>query len=319
MHKREKVVKFMTEKEREIYKPPKVDEWVCSEEDTIFKSTKGACILPVSTFYQMEESKIDYFILSGKRCYNGLEMREHNSHYMNYFEKFYDKDRELISIYCNIKYLLDYCPEYSKEAFIYDLRRYILNSPTILAKIHMMNMDNYEIKNFTYTNKTNIALRYTDQHCIILMEMSLLMNTIIPLLTHFMYVKSIQDPNNFLLEVFDYILHRYNVDIWSKLYETTCSIISKSEHDDAILWGMQSIRGKNATTHALASVHNIILNIMPKYRYDSNIISLNLTSIKKNTSFQIVDISYELTKWLHMVVISYANFFNCWEILYSFV
>lgn len=314
-----KVVQFLSDIEKEKFIPPKVDEWEPQENDIIFKSVKGALILPISKYYHMEEGKFDYFILSGKRCYNGEEMRNHNSLYMNYFEKFYDTDRELITIYSQIKYLLDYCPEYSKEAFIFDLKRYILNSPTILAKIHLMNMNNYEIKNFSYTNKTNIALRYTDQHCMILMEMSLLMNAVIPLLTHFMYVKSIQDPNSFLLEVFDYILHRYNVDIYSKLYETTISIISKSEHDDAVLWGMQSIRGKNATTHAIASVTNIILNIMPKYRYDSNIISLNLTSIKKNTSFQIVDISYELINRLHMVVISYVNFFNCWDVLYSFV
>ena len=315
----EKVISYLSDKERLSLKPPKVDEWVPTEEDLVFKNIKGACLVPVSEFYNIEDTKIDYFILSGKRCYNGQEMRDHFSQYMIYFEKFYDQDRELISIYCKIKYLLDYVPEYSKEALFYDLKRYILNSPTILNKIHMMNTDNYVIKNFSYTNKTNIALRYTDYHCLLLMEMSLLMNAIIPLLTHFMYVKSIQDPNSFLLEIFDYILHKYNVDMYNKLYETTVSIISKSEHDDAVLWGMQSIRGKNPTTHAIASVTNIILNIMPKYRYDSNIISLNLTSIKKNTSFQIVDISYELIKRLHISVMIYANFFNCWNVLYSFV
>ena len=115
------------------------------------------------------------------------------------------------------------------------------------------------------------------------------MNAIIPLSTHFMYVKSIQDPNSFLLEIFDYILHKYNVDMYNKLYETTVSIISKSEHDDAVLWGMQSIRGKNPTTHAIATVTNIILNIMPKYRYDQNIISFNFVAIKFSTKYKITD------------------------------
>ena len=98
----ETVISYLSDKERLNLKPPKVDEWVPSEEDLVFKNTKGAMILPVSEFYQLEDTKVDYFVLSGKRCYNGLEMREHNSQYMNYFEKFYDKDRELVTIYCNI-------------------------------------------------------------------------------------------------------------------------------------------------------------------------------------------------------------------------
>lgn len=53
------------------------------------------------------------------------------------------------------------------------------------------------------------------------------------------------------------------------------------------------IRGENVTTHSLASVNNIILNIIPKYVYDKNIIFLNYSSIRKSTGYQITEISYE--------------------------
>lgn len=50
-----------------------------------------------------------------------------------------------------------------------------------------------------------------------------------------------------------------------------------------------SIRAKNTTTHSKSSIENIILNIMPKYNYNQNIIAFNSTSIRKNTGFKITD------------------------------
>ena len=64
------------------------DVWVyyLPEEYRIFKHTKGAMVLDVSSFYGFNEStSLDYFILSPKRCYNNIDMRDHTVHYMNYF------------------------------------------------------------------------------------------------------------------------------------------------------------------------------------------------------------------------------------------
>ena len=56
---------------------------------------------------------------------------------------------------------------------------------------------------------------------------------------------------------------------------------------------MQDIRGINTTIHAIQSKHNILINIMPKYRYDGNLVHLNFKSILRNTEYQITDIEYE--------------------------
>ena len=56
---------------------------------------------------------------------------------------------------------------------------------------------------------------------------------------------------------------------------------------------MQSIRSKNTTTLSMDSLENIILNIMPKYTYDKNIVSLNFSSIKNSVYFQVTGIKYE--------------------------
>lgn len=238
----------------------KVDEWIPSEEDRYFKHCKGAIIVDtVSRFYGVEPGPIDMFQLNSKRAYNSLELREHLCQYINYFIKFYDQDKELLSIYYKMKYLIDYVPTYNVDALLYDIKRYILNS-NIRFKFINMNLQNYDL-NLTYKNKKNPGLQYNNVHGKILLEISLLMNAMIPLLTHFIEVKRIQNSNDFLMRVYDILLHLYdNVDIYNKLYETAESNISRSGQNHAMLWGMQEIRGINITTHSLNSVKNIILN-----------------------------------------------------------
>lgn len=273
-----------------------VDQWIPEPQDEIFKNCKGALVLPVSQYFQIDNPNLDYFVLSTKRCYNGKKMREHNPLYMNYFEKFYDTDKELLQILFRLKYLIDFQKDYDKKAFIHDIKRYIL-SDRMINKAIAMNNDNYNLglDNNCYKNDNNPSLQYNDKHGKILMLMSLLMNMCIPLLTHWVYVKKIEDTNDFLLEVFDIILNITDVDIYNKLYETSISNINKNAKKHAAIWEMQDIRSKNVTTHSLESVNNIILNIMPKYTYDKNVVSFNFTSIRHNTHFQVTGIEFEFS------------------------
>lgn len=276
-----------------------VDQWVPEEEDRIFKTVKGALKLPVSQYYGIQDNEnLDTFVLSTKRCYNGEQMLNHNPLYLNYFEKFYDIDHELLMIIYRIKYLIDYQKDYTKEMFFSDLNRYIM-SPSIIQKANMMNDDNYSLNldSKKYRNDKNPTLQYSDRHAKVLMWLSLMMNMMIPLLTHFIYVNRITNTNEFLLEEYDYILDYIDkvnhVDIVTKLYATASSNVLKDNKDNMGLWEMQDIRTINPTTHSIESVHNILLNIVPKYEYDKNIIFLNYTSIRKSTKYQVTEIGYE--------------------------
>lgn len=272
----------------------KVDDWIPNNEDLIFKHCKGAIVLEsISDFYGVDRGNpIEMFSLSQKRSYSALKVRTHFCHYLNYFEKFYDHDRELLAVYYKIKFLIDYEPAYNVDAFIRDLERYILYS-NIYFKVDQMNNDNYLI-NLTYRNKRNPGLQYTDTHGLILMKISMLSITLIPLVTHFIFVNKIQNSNNFLLGIYDILLHMHeDVDIYSKLYETATSNICKSGENHQPLWEMQDIRGNNTTTHSIYCVTNIILNIIPKYTYNENMVILNYVSINKSTGYQILDIGYE--------------------------
>lgn len=138
-----------------------VDTWEPKPEDEVFKTTKGAIITDVSSFFGMDPNpQLDAFIMSTKRSYNNPDMRAHTVQYLNYFEKYYDTDHELLTIYCRLKYLIDYEPAYTKEAFFYDLNRYIMHG-SISFKIGYMNRDNYAL-NLAYKNVKNPNLQYSD-------------------------------------------------------------------------------------------------------------------------------------------------------------
>lgn len=269
-----------------------VDDWIPREEDKVFRSTKGAIILPCSSFYGIENSGLDYFDLSCKRCYNGDDTRGHICHYLNYFNRFYDHEHELLSIYFRIKYLIDLIDDYNQESFFNDLNRYILHG-SVAVKLCFMDKQNYNL-NMSYRHNKNPGLQYTDRHASILYQISLFMISCIPLLTHFAKTKKIEDINKFLLEAYDMILALYpDVDIISKLYETATTTINTSVPKNKILWDAQDIRGIDPVTHAMDSIDNILLNIMPKYNYNKNIVIFNYGSILKSINYQVVDIGYE--------------------------
>ena len=106
--------------------PIPIDEWdteqsPISDEDRIFRNIKGEIILPISEFFcngQEESKQLDYFIMNPKRSYNSDETRNHICKYLNYFEKFYDDDKELLMIMYELKLQIDYFPNYSQKQLL---------------------------------------------------------------------------------------------------------------------------------------------------------------------------------------------------------
>ena len=273
-----------------------VDQWVPEPQDMIFQTSKSALLVPISQYYGVDPntSSLDAFIIGTKRSYNGPAMRYHLPHYMNYFEKFYDEDKEMYINYCRFKYIIDYQEGYTKEAFIQDIKRYLL-CPSILNKFVAMNEDNYiPMDAKKYVNEKNPSLVYNDEHAKILMWISLIFNMLIPLITHFAYINKIGDINKFLLEIFNIVLKiPYGVDIYNKLYETSTSTVNKQARSNSGIMALQDIRSINNTTHSISSLENLILNIIPKYQYDKKCVLFNYTSIRQNTYFQVIGIDFE--------------------------
>lgn len=276
---------------------PKVDGWICPEPYQLFKHIDKAIIIPVAKFYGIDDinNALNIFNISDKRCYNKEIMREHTCLYLNYFNHFYDPEGELYMMYAKIKYMIDIVDGYDKDNFIYDIKKYILFNKSILRKVYLMDKNNYQIELRAKKGRSIPSLQYTNEHGHILMQMSILMNMMIPLVTHFAHVKDIEPIDDILLEVFNIILYMSDTDIFSKFYETATSETGRSQKLHKVLWDMQSIRGINGTTHSYDSIVNIILNIMPKYVFSDNTVSFNCSAIRNSTTFKITGISYEFS------------------------
>lgn len=281
-------------------KIPFTDEWKPKKEDIIFTNSKDIIIAPITRLYKIEndeENMVNFFWIRPKKSYNGDDLRNHTCHYLNYFEKYFDPELEYLSNMALIKVTMDKFPDYNMQNFIFDVNRYILRTE-IFDKVRAMVEYNYSLT-LNYKNHNTPQLQYTDDHAKALMQISIMMNMCIPLITHFAYTRSVTDIDEFLLDVYDNILYSPQfdgiVDIITKLFETTVSNVTKNAKNNAAMWApsKQDIRGKSIATHSKSAERNIILNIIPKYAFNQNMVSLNYTSIQKNNKFQITDIQYE--------------------------
>lgn len=284
-----------------------VDKWDTNEypadpKDKIFKNIRGEIILPITEFFyngDPEKQSLNYFVMNiKKRTYNSTEMRDHICRYLNYFEKYYDSDKELLMVLYNIKLSIDYLQKYSIGNFVDDINRYIIRNPNLALRIRHFVDDNYIIH--LKSNNRTPNLQFEDKHAKVLYEISLLMNMYIPLCSHYMYIHGIKESDQikqFMRTMFDLCEKKYiderGIDIYNKIYEIAANVTNKSKNTDKLLWEKNLIRGNNPTTHIKDSVNDVILNIIPKYSYDKNIINFNYYSNRMLLSYKITDIAYE--------------------------
>ena len=215
-------------------------------------------------------------------------------------QAFYDFDKELLMILYEIKISIDYMHSYSRQNFMDDVNRYIIRNFNLTRKIRHFVDDNYMMKLSSNNNKTP-NLQFNNSHAKVLYEISLLTNIYIPLATHYMYIhfiKGSKDVQEFMLALFDLCMTKYEEErgiyIYDKLYETATSVVNKSVGVDRILWQKNLIRGHNPTTHIRESIVDIIMQILPKYTYDRNIINFNYFSNRQCLRYKVTDISYEM-------------------------
>lgn len=297
-----------------------IDSWIPGENDRIFTHIRGAIIAPIHKFYGLADDDeanlmLDYFYVTSKRCYNSdtkikdgkvsIGFRDHCTNYMNYFEKYYDTELQLLNLYASLKYMID-CKidQYSLQIFLHDLWTQFINpnasyqAQYLNYKIDRMNIEQYNL-NLNYKNNKSPALEYSDYHAKIMLKISVMENMMIPLLTHFILKKRIpaDKVKLVLMSAFDMLLQitktMYNVDLVSKIMETTVSNVTKNTNSNQILWDMQNIRGRNPNTHSIETVENIIMQIIPKYTYDKNIIHFNYNAINRDIKFRVTDVPYE--------------------------
>ena len=221
-----------------VNRVPKIDNWEADPSTTIFTTTKNFIIAPVSQTLQLVSESLDLFLIRSKKCYNNEVLRTHFCRILNYFEAFFDTEKEYLSNMSRIKYMIDFIPMYDKASFIRDLRVYILGN-SIKSKVGKLIEYNYQL-DLKYSN-ISAPLQYNNTHAKYLLEMSILMDLVIPLITHFGSKKRVEEIDELLLDVYDIILYMFPGDMFSKMYETSYSNVGKSEYKNAPLWDKQEI------------------------------------------------------------------------------
>ena len=161
--------KFMTRDENK--KIISVSDWQAEPQDLLIMQINDYIIAPVSKYFNADQS-MDYFSVRSKKAYNRPELRALIVHKLNYFEKFYDTDKELLAVYANIKYLIDCEPNYTKESLFYDLKKYIIHGPSLSLKMDYMNKDNYRPAKIKF-NGSDRLLYYDNSHIYIMTPQSL--------------------------------------------------------------------------------------------------------------------------------------------------
>lgn len=287
-----KILHYSTNEQMFIH----VDNWIPNIEDAVFTHAKDEFIAPISMFLGIpQDLQLDCFSLKLKKAYKNEKAKEHFCQYLNYFEKFYDNDKELVTIYANIKCIIDgYRDQYSIELLKQDLNKYIFFNNSMKWKVKRMNEDNYIPLQKQYKNKKKPVLEYNDTHCKLMLESSLYQIMIIPILTHYAHINKIYNINEFLLEMYDLILYRrdININLYNKFFET---VISNTEHSTLInpIWEKQDIRGINKTNFAIDQTNGIILQLMPKYEYSQAPVTLNFNSVRYSIDNQVIGNEYE--------------------------
>jgi hypothetical protein len=278
---------------------PPVDRWAPNSEDIIFRGLRGKQIMaPLAKILTNDDEDMlmfDSFILSVKKCYSSEEKVDHFTQYLNYFEKYYDPDHELLAIYARMKFMIDTDDAglYTKQQFMADIKRDILFS-TFARKVKAMNEDNFII-HIKRNKKDGNVLQYSNRHLSALMEIGLFQIILIPLLTHYAYMKKIQNIDAYLMEFYEILIidMHPDIDILTKLSETANSRIIQDMSKNSGSWDKQYIRSKNKFTYNIEIVWAIISQIIPKAIYEMNILNLIYVSIKGNITNKIIRAKYE--------------------------
>ena len=177
-----------------------------------------------------------------------------------------------------------------EKEFLEDLYNQLF-TPRFVKYIEKWVDNNYHLNidenNKEKAKKFNPVLQFSDRHCKMLQSISLGMKISIPLILHFAGMYSIINVNNYLERAFDYLfnLFSHDVDLHSKLWESVYSRVVVTKNSDKTFWNYVEIEGNSINKLTAGIYQKLIVDIIPKYEIDQNLINLNHVFINNNIDF----------------------------------
>lgn len=263
----------------------RVDEWVPKPEDNIITADGKLMIIPFDKIFK-RSSLINNFIIK-KDSY--IKHSPELCHYINYFIKFYDYNNELLVSYAKLKYMIDNKKQKIGVKTFIRILYTILFTDSLKSKIIKMVEDNYYIDLSPKDNiKYNESLEFTEKHAKILMQISVSMKIMIPVMFHYLctYGKNKQKKYiyQFYKDLFD--IYEGDIDIYNKLYAPIWHKVYVSFMRNRRIWEQREIFGVIPLTKTDELLKDdIISETIFKYRFDKNIVNFNHVVLNKQLGY----------------------------------
>jgi hypothetical protein len=246
---------------------------------------KNTVEVPFDKIFAKDISFLNKFHINKKRTYCNImdDVITSNNDILKY-----DTNNEFMMNYLAVKYKIDK-KAYDDEGFIKELYS------TLITKEFISAVDDYVEKNYQFDldskqlKKFNEGLQFTDNHSKILLKISVGMKFVIPLVLHYVYYNpsTQEDLGEYLLMAFDPLFDIFspNVDIINKLYESVYSRVIVTRYSDRTFWYYCEVMGYSIEQLTNNLVKKLIVDIIPKYAFDRNVISLNHVFINNNIEY----------------------------------
>ncbi len=278
-----------------------VDQWNPSESDIIMKVTGQMIRVDFNKIIKTEIpenfkcfiiKKISYSNWMVDHIKRGDELQpiKGGCHYINYFMKFYDTDGELLYSYLKLKYMIDENGKKMKAKAMRKAIYKIMFTPTLIQKIRRMTEDNWYL-DLTPDPKKKYPeqLKFDNEHAKILMNISMGIKILIPVVMHYLNVTGLfdEDSNNittFYLDLFD--IFSGDVDIYNKLWITVASKVNRSSSEDSTIWNKHEMFDREEHSYIHELLHtNIIRDAIFRYVFNSSLLSFNSAIIEYQLTF----------------------------------
>jgi len=269
----------------------KVDEWKPSKNDVKVTYDGKLIVIPFDKIFDKTNvDTLNNFIIK-KESY--VKKLDEITNYINYFIKFYDPDNELLLAYLKLKFLVDNKKNNISISTYIKLIYNILLSDSIVDKIINMVEDNYYIDLTSDTGiKYNETLEFTKEHAKIMMQISMAMKLMVPVMFHYMNSYGLIKDRKYIYRFYEGLFDLFGgeIDIYNKLWISIYSKVNVNYIRNKTIWAQREIFGTDQLTHMNELLKDkIISETMFKYAFNKNIISFNYVVLEKQLRFFLIE------------------------------
>ena len=264
-----------------------VDKWNPKKEDKIVTYSGRVVIIPFDKIFNENNDALNTFIIK-KESY--VKQLDTITKYINYFIKFYDDDNELLMQYLKLRYVIG---NKSNKLGLSSFIKYmysILFTDTMKEKISKMVEDNYyiDISSKDTDRKYNESLEFTNEHAKILMQISISMKIMVPIMFHYLNMAGKIKNRKLIYRFYDplFVIFGDDCDIYNKLWIVVSSKVHVNYLKNKVIWQQREIFGVQEYTHIDSLLKDkIISETIFKYRFDNNIINFTYVNMNKQLGY----------------------------------